>query len=76
MREFLTWVADRPRSYDDAMAAWQSHCPRQTIWEDATIGGLIEITAQDNDHRVVLTAGGEALLHGNDSCAPKTARAA
>ena len=43
MLEFLTWVADRRRTYDDAMAAWQSHCPRQTIWEDAIIDGLIQI---------------------------------
>lgn len=76
MREFLTWVADRPRSYDDAMEAWQSHCPRQTVWEDAMIGGLIEIAAYASDYRVVLTASGEALLHGNDTCAPKTSRAA
>lgn len=66
--EFLTWVADRPRSYDEAMEAWQSHCPRQTIWEDAMIGGLIEISEQANDHRVVLTARGEAILNAR-SCA-------
>lgn len=76
MLEFLTWVAARSRSYDDAMAAWQSHCPRQTIWEDAIIGGLIEITAQAGDHRVVLTARGEALFHSNDTSARKPSRAA
>ncbi len=43
MLEFLTWVADRRRTYDEAMEAWQSHCPRQTIWEDAIIDGLIQI---------------------------------
>ena len=43
LRELLIWVARCPRSYDDAMAAWQSHCPRFTVWEDALAAGLIEI---------------------------------
>ena len=68
MLEFLSWVADRPRTYDDAMAAWQSHCPRQTIWEDAMIGGLIEITEHDGAHLVVLTARGAAILD-SQTCA-------
>jgi hypothetical protein len=50
------------------MEAWQSHCPRQTIWEDAIIGGLIQITNDDHcrDAEVVLTALGRALLNGNN----------
>jgi hypothetical protein len=43
MREFLEWVAFRPRTYADAMDAWGSHCPRFTLWEDALDGGLIEV---------------------------------
>jgi hypothetical protein len=35
MREFLVWVAFRPRTYADTMEAWGSHCPRFTLWEDA-----------------------------------------
>jgi hypothetical protein len=62
MVEFLSWVADRPRTYDEAMAAWQSQCPRQTIWEDAMIDGLIEVEQQAFQHRVVLTERGQALL--------------
>ncbi len=41
--EFLSWVARSPRTYGDAMAAWPSHCPRFTVWEDALAAGLIEI---------------------------------
>ena len=41
MQELLVWVASRPRTYTDAMEAWQSTCPRHTIWEDAVIDGFI-----------------------------------
>jgi len=66
MLEFLSWVANRPRTYDEAMEAWQSHCPRQTIWEDAIIGGLIQINSQPHSHNaeVALTACGKAVLNG------------
>lgn len=62
--EFLAWVAERPRSYEEAMDAWQSHCPRQTIWEDAIIDGLIQIEALTDSpvSRVTLTQTGETRL--------------
>jgi hypothetical protein len=66
MLEFLSWVADRPRTYDEAMEAWQSHCPRQTIWEDAMIDGLIQIDRDEGIHNpeITLTDRGRALLNG------------
>jgi hypothetical protein len=68
MLEFLHWVADRPRTYDEAMAAWQSHCPRQTIWEDAMIDGLIQIDRDEGIHNpeIALTDRGRALLIGDN----------
>jgi len=68
MLEFLTWVADRRRTYDEAMEAWQSHCPRQTIWEDAIIDGLIQIEEIEASHssEVALTPRGRALLNGKN----------
>jgi hypothetical protein len=62
--EFLTWVADRPRTYEETMDAWQSHCPRQTIWEDAIIDGLVKIesTLAPQGSKILLTERGEALL--------------
>ncbi len=68
MLEFLTWVADRPRTYNDAMEAWQSDCPGQTIWEDAMIDGLIEIDRNDGIHNpeIALTQRGKALLNGGN----------
>jgi hypothetical protein len=69
MREFLSWVADRPRTYDETMEAWQSHCPRQTIWEDAIIEGYIQLVSVDstNDSEVTLTLRGRQWLAQNCS---------
>ena len=69
MQEFLTWVATRRRTYNEAMEAWQSHCPRQTIWEDAIIDGLIQLDRSETIHdpEVTLTARGKALLNATNS---------
>jgi hypothetical protein len=67
MLEFLTWVASRPRTYDEAMDAWRSTCPRQTIWEDALIDGLIRVARGEagQQSQVTLTPRGRALLEAN-----------
>jgi hypothetical protein len=66
MREFLIWVARCPRSYDDTMDAWQSHCPRFMVWEDALAAELVEIVhgqaAAVGLARVQLTRLGQAAL--------------
>jgi len=67
MVEFLTWLFDRRRTYSEAMDAWQSHCPRQTIWEDAMIDGYIQLDRNGSarDPVVTLTERGRSLLNGN-----------
>jgi hypothetical protein len=69
MLEFLSWVSTRPRTYAEAMAAWQSNCPRHTIWEDAMIEGYIDLDrrAALPDPEVILTPRGRALLNGNSN---------
>lgn len=64
MAEFLTWFASRRRTYNEAMEAWQSHCPRQTLWEDAIIAGHVELKKEDYiaDPEVVLTDRGIVYL--------------
>ena len=59
-RQLLEWVAEAPRTYDEALATWRSSCPRHTIWEDALLAGLIECTPQAR--RLALTARGEEML--------------
>ena len=68
MLEFLSWVSSRRRTYADAMEAWQSHCPRQTIWEDAMIAGYIQLNRHKTlqDPEVILTAIGRNLLNGKN----------
>ena len=61
--ELLNWVAERPRTYDETMAAWRTSCPRMPIWEDATSDGLVTVSAGDgesNAARVSLTPLGRA----------------
>jgi hypothetical protein len=69
MREFLTWIASRRRSYAEAMEAWRSTCPRHTVWEDALIDGLIRVESggTSSQPEVTLTPRGRAILEGN-SC--------
>jgi hypothetical protein len=56
--ELLTWVADRPRTYADAIEAWRSNCPRLSAWDDALTAGLLQVVR----NRVTLTARGRVLL--------------
>ena len=60
MLEFLSWVASRPRTYDEAMDAWRSTCPRHTIWEDALIDGLIQVVRAGAQHQAEVTRKHEA----------------
>ena len=61
MLQFLAWVADRPRTYGQAMEAWRSSCPRLSVWEDAIIDGLVRLE-NSSGGGVVLTPRGRAML--------------
>jgi hypothetical protein len=67
MLEFLSWISSRTRTYAEAMNAWQTSCPRHTIWEDAIIDGLIQLNGAQtlHDPEVILTPRGKAYLDGN-----------
>jgi hypothetical protein len=66
MREFLGWLARRPRTYAETMEAWRSNCPRHTVWEDALADGLIQLESEGPLHElaVTLTPRGRAALDG------------
>ena len=40
--QLLEWMADRPRTYAEAIEVWRTSCPRLSIWEDACSNGLID----------------------------------
>jgi hypothetical protein len=61
MVQFLAWVADRPRTYAETMAAWRTTCPRLSVWEDAIIDGLVRLDS-DAGRAVRLTPQGRAAL--------------
>jgi hypothetical protein len=67
MLEFLSWIASRRRTYAETMEAWQSTCPRHTIWEDAMIDGYIALDRNEDsrDPEVLLTENGWTRLNGN-----------
>jgi hypothetical protein len=69
MLQFLAWVASRKRTHADVMDAWQSSCPRLSVWEDSVIGGYVQFA----DDAVVLTRLGRAAL---DAQAQDTGRLA
>ena len=64
--EFLAWISIRLRTYAETMEAWRSTCPRNTVWEDALIDGLIQIESGGamNQSEVTLTPRGRAMLDG------------
>ena len=61
--ELLSWLSTRDRTYDEAIDAWHSHCPRLTVWEDALADGLIRIRrAGVGNTMVALTESGRMTL--------------
>ena len=64
--QLLEWISDRPRSYAEVLDAWRTSCPRLTILEDASIGGLIDCETA-NGRAVSLTPKGKALLEAHRS---------
>lgn len=66
MLQFLDWVASRPRSYAEAIDAWRTSCPRFSVWEDALIGGFIQVNGGGamQQMEVALTPRGRAILDG------------
>jgi hypothetical protein len=72
MLQFLIWVTSRGRTHADVMDAWQSSCPRLSVWEDAVIDGYVQF-AGDAARSVVLTPFGRATLDAHLPIATKLA---
>jgi hypothetical protein len=79
MRQFLAWVAERPRRREEVREAWRS-CPRVSPWEDAV---MEEFVAYDGGGLIGLTTRGREALDsspdeakrnpGNEIPAPRAA---
>jgi hypothetical protein len=68
--QLLEWVASRPRTYAEALAAWRTSCPQLSIWEDALIDGFIQVTSHGRmeQAQVALTPRGRAVLDASQDC--------
>lgn len=44
--QLLSWIAERPRTYAEAMEAWSTHCPAFPVWEDALAERLVRVRPQ------------------------------
>jgi hypothetical protein len=60
MLQFLSWVAERPRSREQAVEGWHS-CPHISVWEDAIVDGLVR-TENDGNRTIALTPRGRVVL--------------
>jgi hypothetical protein len=65
--QFLSWIAARPRTYDDTIEAWRTSCPHLTIWEGAVSDGLIAFRGGSamRDRNVILTERGYTALNAH-----------
>jgi hypothetical protein len=73
MIQFLSWVADRPRSYAETMDAWRTSCPRLSVWEDAVIADLVRLDGEGG-RAVRLTENGAAILRQAQDTPPPRSR--
>jgi hypothetical protein len=70
--DLLEWLAKRDRSYEDAMGAWRTSCPRLPIWEEANDRGLVQ-TEEANGRCVVrVSSSGRAFLARRKSLQSET----
>ena len=60
--QLLEFIADRPRSHAEVLDAWQTTCPRLSIWEDACIDGLIDSDVETGKIVRVSEKGRQLLL--------------
>ena len=59
--QFLGWVASETPTHAEVLDAWQSSCPRLSVWEDAQIAGLVAFDGSRARHVVLTDAGLERL---------------
>jgi hypothetical protein len=60
--DLLDWLKARDRSYEEALDAWRTSCPRLPVWEEANDRGLIARDDGKGRSIVRVTASGRALL--------------
>ncbi|MGI9400112.1 MAG: hypothetical protein ACR2O0_02570 [Rhizobiaceae bacterium] len=63
MADLVGWISKEPRTYQEAMDAWRTSCPRLSIWEDAVDHGFIKREIDEKSVPIVqVTAKGNEFL--------------
>ena len=60
--DLLDWLTVRDRTYEEAIDAWRTSCPRLPVWEDAGDRGLIAREYVNGQCLIRVTPSGRALL--------------
>lgn len=60
--DFLAWLAQTDRSYEEVMEAWRTSCPKLPVWEEANDRGLVTRDRAHDRSIVRITQAGLAYL--------------
>jgi len=61
-RALLSWIADEPRMYPEAIDVWRTTCPQHSVWENALAERLVGLVRNGSETQVVVTSRGRAAL--------------
>jgi len=60
--DLLDWLMIRDRTYEEAIDAWRTSCPRLPVWEEANDRGLVTREQVNGNYVVRVTTSGLSLL--------------
>jgi hypothetical protein len=61
--DLVDWLAVRERTYEEAIDAWRTSCPKLPVWEDAKDRGFVTQENLKGREIVRVTPAGIAFLH-------------
>lgn len=68
--DLLEYVVSKERTYEEAIEAWRTSCPKLPVWEEANERGLITRARANGNVIVRITAAGVALLEQHERMPP------
>jgi hypothetical protein len=68
--ELVDWVNMKERSYQEALDAWRTSCPKLPIWEEAIDRELLQRDFANGRWLVRVTPAGLALLQEHRGMSP------
>jgi hypothetical protein len=64
LRDFLLWLDQDARPYDEVMEAWRTSCPRLPVWEEANDRGFLTRRRTEHEVLIELSPAGRNFLRG------------